>query len=97
MVSISSRAILDIHSPFEKSLIERTMQQIKSRIKEGFDDYSLCQRMANCKLKHLKPWLKLFVDYYKKDLISLTLEPYLMSIILWKPVVINSIYMIYTI
>ena len=32
-----------IHSPFEKSLIERTMQYIKDRT-EGFDDYFPCSR-----------------------------------------------------
>jgi putative transposase len=30
-----------IHSPFEKSLIERTIQYIKDRT-EGFDDYFPC-------------------------------------------------------
>jgi transposase-like protein len=36
-----------IHSPFEKSIIERTMQYIKYRT-EGFDDYFPCKR-KNCK------------------------------------------------
>ena len=38
-----------IHSPYEKSLIERTMQYIKDRT-ECFDDYFPCRR-KNCKLK----------------------------------------------
>ena len=55
------------HSPFEKSLIERTMQYIKDRT-ESFDDYFPC-RIKNCKLKHVRNWLDLFVDYHNKELI----------------------------
>ena len=58
-----------IHSLFdkeEKSLIERTMQYIKDRT-EYFDDYFPC-RLKNCKLKHVKNWLNLFVDYHNKEL-----------------------------
>src|SRR5688572_9135103 len=53
-----------IHSPFEKSLIERTMQYIKDRT-EGFDDYFPC-RMKNCKLNHVRRWLNLFVNYHNE-------------------------------
>ena len=55
-----------IHSPFEKSLVERTMQYIKDRT-ESFDDYFPC-RLENCKLKHVKNWLNLFIDYHNKEL-----------------------------
>ena len=55
-----------IHSPFEKSLIERTMQYIKDRT-ECFDDYFPC-RLKNCKLKHVWNWLNLFVDYHNNAL-----------------------------
>ena len=55
-----------IHSPFEKSLVERTMQYIKDRT-ECFDDYFPC-RLENCKLKHVKNWLNLFIDYHNKEL-----------------------------
>jgi putative transposase len=55
-----------IHSSFEKSIIERTMQYIKDRT-ESFDDYFPCKR-KKCKLKHVKNWLKLFVDYHNKEL-----------------------------
>jgi putative transposase len=55
-----------IHSPFEKSSIERTMQYIKDRT-EGFDDYFPCKK-DKCKLKHVKNWLNLFVDYHNKDI-----------------------------
>jgi putative transposase len=55
-----------IHSSMEKSLIERTMQYIKDRT-ECFDDYFPC-RIKNCKLKHVKNWLNLFVDYHSREL-----------------------------
>jgi putative transposase len=55
-----------IHSSIEKSLIERTMQYIKDRT-ECFDDYFPC-RIKNCKLKHVKNWLNLFVDYHNREL-----------------------------
>jgi putative transposase len=58
-----------IHSPYEKSIIERTMQYIKDRT-ESFDDYVPCRR-KNCKLKHVKNWLNLFVDYHNKELKAL--------------------------
>jgi putative transposase len=57
-----------IHSPLEKSLVERTMQYIKDRT-ECFDDYFPC-RIKNCKLKHVKNWLRLFVGYHNSELIA---------------------------
>jgi putative transposase len=42
------------------------MQYIKDQI-EGFDDYFPC-RLENCKLKHVKDWLNLFIDYHIKEL-----------------------------
>ena len=58
-----------IHSFFakkEKSIIERTMQYIKDRT-ECFDDYFPC-RIKNCKLKHVRNWLRFFVDYHNKGM-----------------------------
>ena len=54
-----------IHSSFEKSLIERTMQYIKDRT-ESFDDYFPC-RLKNCKLNHVRNWLNLFVNYHNEE------------------------------
>ena len=54
-----------LHSPFEKSLIERTMQYVKDRT-ESFDDYFPC-RLKNCKLKHVINWLNLFLDYHNNE------------------------------
>ena len=57
-----------LHSSYEKSIIERTMQYIKDRT-EGFDDYFPC-RKKKCKLRHVKQWLNLFVNYYNKGIIA---------------------------
>jgi putative transposase len=43
------------------------MQYIKDRTLESFDDYFPC-RLENCKLKHVKNWLNLFIDYHNKEL-----------------------------
>src|SRR3954451_6194802 len=56
-----------IHSSLEKSLIERTIQYVKDRTTESFDDYFPC-RLKKCKLKHLRNWLNLFVDYHNNEL-----------------------------
>ncbi len=55
-----------IHSSYEKSVIERTMQYIKDRT-EGFDDYFPC-RMKNCKLKHVQNWLNLFAYHHNRKI-----------------------------
>ena len=57
-----------IHSSYEKSIIERTVQYIKDRT-ECFDDYFPC-RKKNCKLKHVQKWFNLFAYYYNKEKIS---------------------------
>ncbi len=56
-----------LHSSYEKSLIERTMQYIKDRT-ESFDDYFPCKK-NKCKLKHINQWLKLFVYEHNKEMI----------------------------
>jgi putative transposase len=55
-----------LHSHFEKSIIERTIQYIKDRT-ECFDDYFPC-RKKKCKLKHIRNWLNLFVCYYNRGI-----------------------------
>ena len=54
-----------IHSSIEKSLIERRIKYIKDRT-EGFDDY-FPWRIKNCKLKHVKNWLNLFIACYNEE------------------------------
>ena len=55
-----------LHSPLEKSLIERMMQYFKDRT-ECFDDYYPCinnNNKQNCDLPHVYNWIKLFVYLY---------------------------------
>ena len=52
-----------LHSPYEKSLIERANQYLKDRVEE-FDDYYPCTRTVGCDLKHVWNWLNLFVDIH---------------------------------
>ncbi|HEY6536758.1 MAG TPA: hypothetical protein VIY08_13320 [Candidatus Nitrosocosmicus sp.] len=63
--SISLKLKHHIHSSYEKSIVERTMQYIMDRT-EGFDDYFPC-RTKKCKLKHVPHWLNLFTDNYKRN------------------------------
>ncbi|MGC2596940.1 MAG: DDE-type integrase/transposase/recombinase, partial [Nitrososphaeraceae archaeon] len=56
-----------IHSLYEKSIIERTVQYIKDRT-EGFDDYFPC-RKSKCKLQHIQKWLNLFVSHHNNNLL----------------------------
>jgi putative transposase len=49
-------------------LIERTMQYIKDRTEECFDDYFPCRKKKKCKLKHVINWLNLFIDYHNKEI-----------------------------
>jgi putative transposase len=51
-----------LHSPYEKSLVERANQYLKDRIEE-FDDYYPCMKRG-CDLKHVRNWLNLFVDMH---------------------------------
>ena len=57
-----------IHSLYERSIIERTIQYIKDRT-ESFDDYFPCGK-EKCMLEHVRNWFNLFVDYYNKKVIA---------------------------
>ena len=57
-----------LHSDWEKSTIERTIQYIKDKT-ECFDDYFPC-RKKNCTLKHVKQWLASFVYFYNNNIKS---------------------------
>ncbi len=57
-----------IHSFYQKSIIEITMQYIKDRT-ESFDDY-FPFRKKKCKLKHINNWLNLFVDFHNNEIMS---------------------------
>ena len=51
-----------LHSPLEKSLVERVMQYFKDRT-ECFDDYYPCIRIE-CNLLHVHNWIQFFVSMY---------------------------------
>ena len=54
----------NIHSPLEKSLMERKIQNIKDMV-EVFDDH-FPYRMKNGKSKHVQNWLNLFSYQHNK-------------------------------
>ncbi len=56
-----------LHSSYEKSIIERTMQYVKDRT-ESFDVITFHAQKKNCKLKHVQNWLNLFVGFHNKEL-----------------------------
>ena len=52
-----------LHSPLEKSLIERVIQYFKDRT-ESFDDYYPCNN--NCDLQHVYNWIVIHLFYNAK-------------------------------
>ena len=52
-----------LHSPLEKSLMERVNQYLKDRI-ESFDDYYPCMQKDECNLLHVHNWIQFFVSMY---------------------------------
>jgi len=62
------KLIYHLYSPFEKSVIERTMQYNKDKT-ESFDDY-FPYKKRKCKLKHVQQWLISFADRYNKEITS---------------------------
>jgi putative transposase len=60
-----------LHSPLEKSLMERVNQYFKDRI-ENFDDYYPCMQQKEnreCNIFHVHNWIQFFVSMYN-DIIS---------------------------
>jgi putative transposase len=49
-----------LHSPYEKSIVERTIEYLKDRT-ESFDDYYPCMKAGLCNLRHVHKWLTLIV------------------------------------
>ena len=53
-----------LHSPFQKSLMERVNQYFKDTT-ESFNDYSPCrQQKDDCNLFHVYNWIQFFVSMY---------------------------------
>jgi putative transposase len=58
-----------LHSSFEKSMIERTIQYVKDRT-ECFDDYFPC-RKNKCRLEHVMHWMTLlFIDMHNEMILQ---------------------------
>jgi len=51
-----------LHSPIQKSLMERVNQYLKDRI-ESFDDYYPC-RQEECNIFHVHNWIQFFISMY---------------------------------
>ena len=62
-----------LHSPFQKSLMERVNQYFKDRT-ESFDDYYPCMQ-DECNLFHVYNWIQFFVSMY----IDTTFENYFIN------------------
>ena len=58
-----------LHSPLEKSLMERVNQYFKDRI-ESFDDYYPCMQKGECNLLHIHNWIQFFVSMYNNTTIN---------------------------
>ena len=59
-----------LHSPFQKSLMERVNQYFKDRT-ESFDDYYPCRQMQ-CNLFHVYNWIQFFVSMYNDTIANNT-------------------------
>ena len=58
-----------LHSPLEKSLMERVNQYFKDRT-ENFDDYYPCIQKDECNLFHVHNWIQFFVYMYNNTMIN---------------------------
>ena len=58
-----------LHSSYEKSIVERTIEYLKDRT-EAFDDYFPCIRNGLCSLQHVYKWLILFVFMHNNSIIN---------------------------
>jgi len=59
-----------LHSPFEKSIIERTIEYFKDRT-EIFDDYYPCKNTIQYDLIHVHKCLGLFVFMHNADILHI--------------------------
>ena len=59
-----------LHSPLQKSLMERVNQYFKDRT-ESFDDYYPCRQME-CNLFHVHNWIQFFVSMYNDTIANNT-------------------------
>jgi putative transposase len=60
-----------LHSPYKKSIVERTIEYLKDKT-EAFDDCYPCMKAGSCDLRHVHKWLILFVFMYNSVVKSTT-------------------------
>ena len=60
-----------LHSSYEKSIVERTIEYLKDRT-EAFYDYYPCMRDGLCTLGHVHNWLILFIFMHNNIITSST-------------------------
>ena len=58
-----------LHSPLEKSFIERVIQYFKDR-SESFDDYYPCSKKDKCNLEHVYNSIELFASMYNDTIVN---------------------------
>jgi putative transposase len=59
-----------LHSSYEKSIVERTIEYLKDRTEVFFDDYYPCMRYGGlCNLRHVHKWF-IFVRIYYNSVIK---------------------------
>jgi putative transposase len=59
-----------LHTSFEKSIIERTIEYFKDRT-ETFDDYYPCKHKIEYELSHVDNWLNLFVFMHNAEILHI--------------------------
>ena len=59
-----------LHTSFEKSIIERTIEYFKDRT-ETFDDYYPCKHKIEYELSHVHNWFSLFVFMHNADILHI--------------------------
>jgi putative transposase len=58
-----------LHTSFEKSIIERTIEYFKDRT-ESFDDYYSCKNTIQYNLTRVHNWLRLFMFMHNADIFT---------------------------
>lgn len=59
-----------LHTSFEKSIIERSIEYFKDRT-ENFDDYYPCRHTIEYAFTHVNKWLGLFISMHNADILHI--------------------------
>jgi hypothetical protein len=66
-----------LHTPFEKNIIERTIQYFKDRT-EGFDDHYPCLGGNSCNLLHVYNSVRLFISIHNSMISDISMINHLL-------------------